>query len=105
MLPDHIDADRDLKRVAHRWHLQDSLPVFARNTDGSIRPISASSINVGDFVDVAASFDIFVHKSGRFAVHLNMERIIQLKPAPRRSVPDPEVSFCLSEMLPLLTDT
>jgi len=57
-----------------------ALPLFKREDDGSLAPTRQYAFNLGDFVDVQFGIDL-VTKGDSVQTHLNLERVVLLKPA------------------------
>lgn len=99
---DLVDGMQDLEAVQKDWHLEPPLPVLVRaDNDGHVQPGHFSWINLGDFVDVTASFVVTIQPNKTFGIHMRLERVILLGAAnmfanAEVSTSGPQVMECVS---------
>lgn len=77
------DPDRDAERVSSSWVITEQLQVGKQEANGKVVPAKAYEIKQGDFVDIAATFDIFTPgiNGHKCVVRLWMHRIVRLASA------------------------
>lgn len=68
-------------RVSSEWRVLEKLPIGRRLPNGKVVACNHIALSRGDFVEVAATFDVAYRGSVGVQIHLNISQVIQILPA------------------------